>query len=337
MRQWASSLLSFTILGLLLFPCLTPSISVADVSVNQRRPTIPASDVVLEPSHYTMQSQHAIRSMLAPSWPGPCVSADDQRKVQLIDDQSALLTPSKIVCVGLRADVHETGWSGYEAKGDHARSTGDWSDARHAYSRAVELLGRTTAQEGTLDMASLLNKLGAMLSMQHDIAGAEVVHRRALTIYTSIGGAEDLRVADTLDLLAAALSEEPTNRGLAGALFFRTWAIRERVLGPEHPGVADSLHRVALTLYADDLALAMQLLLRAREIRIRVFGHEDASVAESLSAMALMYEVHQRRDLAIPLYQEALSIREKVFGPNSSQTFGNTQPLRHGPSLDGPP
>lgn len=337
MRQWASSLLSFTILGLLLFSCLTPSISIADVFLNERGPTIPASDVVLEASHYTMKSPLAVRSMLAQSWPGACFSADDQRNVRHIDDKSTWLTPSNIVCVSLRADVHETGWSGYEAKGDHARSTENWSDARQAYSRAVELLGRTTAQEGNLDLASLLNKLGAMLSMQHDIAGAEVVHRRALAIYTSIGGADDLRVANTLDLLAAALSEEPTNRGLAGALFFRTWAIRERVLGPEHPAVADSLHRVALTLYADHLSLAMQLLLRAREIRIRVFGPDDASVAESLSAMALMYEVHQRRDLAIPLYQEALSIREKVFGPHSSQTFGNTQPLKHGPSLDGPP
>ena len=133
----------------------------------------------------------------------------DQRNVQHIGDKSALLAPLKMACVSLIADSRETGWSGYEAKGDHARSTGNWSDARQAYARAVELLGRTTAQEGNLDMASLLNKLGAMLSKQHDIAGAEHVHRRALTIYTTIEGAEDLRVADTLDLLAAALSEEP--------------------------------------------------------------------------------------------------------------------------------
>ena len=103
------------------------------------------------------------------------------------------------------------------------------------------------------------------------------------------------------------------------------------VLGPEHPAVADSLHRLALRLYADDLSMAMPLLHRAMEIRIRVFGHDDASVADSLSAMAQMYEMHQRRDLAIPLYQEALTIREKFFGPNSSQTYGNTQQLKHGP------
>ncbi|MGC4097010.1 MAG: tetratricopeptide repeat protein [Nitrospira sp.] len=120
-------------------------------------------------------------------------------------------------------------------------------------------------------------------------------------------------------------------------MFFRAWAIREMVLGPEHPAVADSLHRLALSMYPDDLSMAMPLLHRAMELRIRAFGHDDASVADSLSAMANMYEVHQRRDLAIPLYQEALSIREKVFGPNTSQTFGHTQQLKHGSSLDGPP
>jgi hypothetical protein len=117
------------------------------------------------------------------------------------------------------------------------------------------------------------------------------------------------------------LLEEPPNRALAGPLFFRAWAIRERVLGPEHPAVADSLHHVALSLYADNLSMAMQLLLRSMEIRKRVFGQNHPSVADSLSAMALMYEAHQRRDLAIPLYQEALTIREKVFGPNSSETL----------------
>ena len=335
MRQWASSLFYLQIV--LLFPYLIPSISLADVMLKERKPAITALDVVLETSRHTMKSQLAIRGGRAPNRQGKCLSADDQRKVQQIDDKPALLEPLKLVCVSLIADSHETGWSGYEAEGDHARSNGNWSVALNAYARAVELLGQTTVHEGTLDMASLLNKLGAMRSKQHDIAGAEMVYRRALTIYTSIGGAEDLRVADTLDLLAVALSEEPANRGLTGTLFFRAWAIRDAVLGQDHPAVADSLQRLAVSLYADDLSMAMPLLLRATEIRIRVFGHDNVFVADSLSAMAHMYEVHQRRDLAIPLYQEALTIREKLFGPNSSETLGNAQRLKSSPSMGGLP
>ena len=51
MRQWVGSLFPFPILGILLFSCLTPSISLADVFHKERRPAIPASDVVLEASH----------------------------------------------------------------------------------------------------------------------------------------------------------------------------------------------------------------------------------------------------------------------------------------------
>ncbi len=320
MRQEATSLFTFFILGIL-FCCLSPSLSFADVSLKIRRPAIPVSDVVLDASHYTRKNQLAVRSLLARSGGRACLPRDDQQEVQHNDDTSALLAPLMMVCVSPIADADETGWSGYEAKGDHARSNGNWSEAREDYAKAVELLDRTIAPEGDLDMASLLNKLGAMHSRQHDMAGAEVVHRRALTIYTSIQGAEDVRVADTLDLLAFVLMEEPPNRVLAGPLFFRAWAIRERVLGPEHPAVADSLHHVALSLHADNLSMAMQLLLRSTEIRTRVFGHNHPAVADSLSAMALIYEVHQRRDLAIPLYQEALTIREEVFGPNSSETL----------------
>ena len=92
-------------------------------------------------------------------------------------------------------------------------------------------------------------------------------------------------------------------------------------LRPEHPAVADSLHHLAFSLYADNLSMAMQLFVRSIEIRKRVFGQNHPSVADSLSAMALIYEIHQHRDWAIPLYQEALTIREKVFGPNSSETL----------------
>lgn len=323
MRSWAPSIFPVSLLGMHLFCGLIPSVSLADVSLAEKRPAIsvPAAEIVLEASPDTKSNQLAIRSMFAQSGRRTCFSVEDQQKVQDHDDKSAWLAPLTMGCAGLITAVDETGWSGYEAKGDHARSNGNWSEARESYARAVELLDRTTAQESTLDMASLLNKVGAMHSKQHDHAGAEMAHRRALTIYTSIGGAEDLRVADTLDLLATVLGEELRNRALAGPLFFRVWAIRERVLGPEHPAVADSLDHLAFSLYADDLSMAMQLFVRSMEIRIRVFGPNHPSVADSLSAMALMYEMHQHRDWAIPLYQQALTIREKVFGLNSSETL----------------
>src|SRR5690349_19301474 len=112
MRQWAGSLFLFTILGVLLFSCLIPPISLADISLQERRPAIPALKGLLEPRHYTMKGQLALRSMPTPNGQGACFSADDQRIVQHNEDTSASPAPSKIVCVSLIADSHETGWSG---------------------------------------------------------------------------------------------------------------------------------------------------------------------------------------------------------------------------------
>lgn len=197
---------------------------------------------------------------------------------------------------------------------------GNWSGAEESYVKAVELLDRASVQDINQNLASLLNKLGTVRLWQKDFAGAETSHRRALTIYRKTRGADDLRVADTLDLVAVALFEQPHGHELAGSLFFRAWAIRETALGQNHPDVADSLNHLALSLYSDNVSFAIPLLLRSKEIREKVFGHDHPSVADSLHAMARLHEAHSRRDLAIPLYQQTLTIQEKVFGPNALET-----------------
>jgi hypothetical protein len=252
-----------------------------------------------------------------------CFSIEDQtgEGPWRFDDKGAWLLPFTTVCAGVSSSVNEIGWAGYEANGDHAKSAGNWPEAEKAYATAVELLDRTIDKEVNQDLAALLNKLGAMRFKQNDFAGAEKVFRRALAIYTVTRGAEDLHVADTLDLLASALFEQQEGRALAGPLFFRAWVIREAALGPNHPAVADSLHHLAVSLYSDNLSVAIPLFLRSREIREKLFGHDHPLVANSLNAMAMLYELHDRRDLAIPLYQDALTIQEKVFGPNASETL----------------
>lgn len=221
---------------------------------------------------------------------------------------------------GTLSEGMETGWSGYEAQGDHARSVGKWSEAEKGYAMAVRLLEQVPGKENNLDLAALLNKLGVTRLKQIDFAGAETAFRLALTIYTSTLGSEDLRVADTLDLVASALFEQQQGRALAGPLFYRAWVIREGSLAPDHPAIADSLHHMAVSLYADNLSLALSLFHRSTGIREKVFGHDHPLVANSLNAMAQLYEMHNRPDLAIPLYQDALTIQESVFGPNASET-----------------
>ncbi|MFY4727477.1 tetratricopeptide repeat protein [Nitrospira sp. BLG_2] len=324
-RLWTTSFFCLAGLGIILNSCLTPAVSFAGVLLPEHHPVVspPATDSVLATD--TKSDKPIAYSSLFPPGKDVCFwiedRIDDPLSLREYDDKHLLLLPLTTACVGLLAAGDEIGWPGYEAQGDHARSIGNLPEAEKAYATAAGLLDRTADKEVNQDLASLLNKLGTTRFKQHDFAGAEMIFRRALTIYTLTRGHHDLRVADTLDLVASALFEQQQGRALTGPLFYRAWVVREEMLGPDHPAVADSLHHVAASLYADNLSLAIPLLFRSKEIREKIFGHDHPLVANSLNAMARLYEVHNHRDLAIPLYQDALTIQENVFGPNASETM----------------
>ena len=308
-------------LSAVLCGCLASSISFADVLLQENHSAVshPAIDSMWAAD--TESDKSMAYSSLSPGGKNACFPIDDRLELRAVAGKHALLLPLTTMCVGLFPVVDEIGWAGHEARGDHARSVGNWQEAEKAYGMAVGLLDRTADKEVNQDLAALLNKWGATRFKQDDFAGAETIFRRALTIYTLTRGAEDLHVADTLDLVASALFEQQQGRALAGPLFFRAWVIRDGLLRPDHPAIADSLHHLAVSLYSDNLSLAIPLFLRSRDIREKVFGHDHPLVVNSLNAMARLYEKHNRPDLAIPLYQAALTIQEKIFGPNASETL----------------
>lgn len=317
-RRGSRGLLSSAGLLAALVCNLPSSISFADAPLQGNHSTTARGiDHLLDADRYVKSGQMLKQGPVSPRGTQLCTFIEDQ--VQLLE--LGPLVPATALCVGLTTSADEIGWSGYEALGDHARSVGNWSEAEQSYVKAIEWLERTTVKDGNQALAALLNKLGSTRFKQKDFGGAETAYRKALRIYTSTQDAEDLRVADTLHLLAKALFEQNHGRDLAGALFFRAWAVREKVLGPEDPAVAESLHLMALSLYRDDLLKAVQLLHQAMEIREKTYGPTHPSVVDALMAMAVLYEAHHRQDLAIPLYQEALIIQEQVFGPNSTETL----------------
>jgi len=316
-RPWSRFLVSLAVLVASLVCSLPSSLMFAAVPLQESHPvTVPGIEDVLGADRYLMGGQLAEPGQVSPGGTERCIRLEDH--IQVLEHTP--LVPATALCVELPASAHETGWSGYEALGDHARSVGNWSEAEHAYAKAIERLERITDHNDNQALAALLNKLGITQYKQRDFAGAEAAYRHALRIYTATQSAEDLRVANTLHGLAMTLFEQSHGRDLAGALFFRTWAVREQVLGPDDPAVAESLQALALSLYPDDLSKAVPLLRQAMHIRERTYGRTHPSVAETLTAIAVLYEAHHRQDLAIPLYQEALIIQEKVFGPNALET-----------------
>ncbi len=95
----------------------------------------------------------------------------------------------------------------------------------------------------------------------------------------------------------------------------RALEIREKVLGKEHPDVAESLNNLAL-LYQNqgNYQKAEPLYLRSLAIVEKVLGKEHPLVASSLSNLAGLYQQEGSYQKAEPLFVRSLAIREKVLG-----------------------
>ena len=111
----------------------------------------------------------------------------------------------------------------------------------------------------------------------------------------------------------------------------RALAIREKVLGKEHPDVANSLNNLALTYKLQgNYQQAEPLLQRALAIYEKVLGKEHPDVANSLNNLANLYQDQGNYQQAEPLYQRALAIREKVLGkehPSVATSLNNLATL----------
>ena len=94
-------------------------------------------------------------------------------------------------------------------------------------------------------------------------------------------------------------------------------AIREKVLGSEHPAIASNLNALAGLYMAlgryDD---AEPLYNRSLAIRVKALGPEHLEITYSLNGLAKLYESQGRYADAEPPYKRSLAILEKVLGPN---------------------
>lgn len=107
----------------------------------------------------------------------------------------------------------------------------------------------------------------------------------------------------------------------AEEMFRAALAIRERVLGREHPDTATSLNNLALLLlHRDDLAGARPLYERAWAIYEKVHGPEHPLIATSLNNLATLFRRQDDLATARQLHERALAIREKVLGPEHPST-----------------
>jgi serine/threonine protein kinase/tetratricopeptide (TPR) repeat protein len=113
----------------------------------------------------------------------------------------------------------------------------------------------------------------------------------------------------------------------AKILFQKALAIREEMVGPEHPDVAESLSNLAgPSLYQGMYAQAEPLFERSLAIRMRIQGPTHPDVAVALNNLALLYNQQGKYAQAEPLFHQALAIWEEVQGlahPDVARTLNN--------------
>jgi serine/threonine-protein kinase len=102
----------------------------------------------------------------------------------------------------------------------------------------------------------------------------------------------------------------------AGDAFSRSVALREKVLGPEHPLVAASRNNLAIaTWWMGKYEDASREAERALSIQEKALGPEHPEVLGTLANAAIMLDELGRYDEGLKRYERALRLQEKVQGP----------------------
>lgn len=141
--------------------------------------------------------------------------------------------------------------------------------------------------------------------------------RSLLKRLEEVGGEDSLRSAEALDLLVDALlqggkSAQPETRPLAE----RVVALRERLLGPDHPELATSLMNLAWVLEdLGEFAQARPLHERVLAIEERAVGPAHKDIAQALMNLGLLSRAEGDYETARNYCQRALEMREELLGP----------------------
>ena len=212
---------------------------------------------------------------------------------------------------------------------------GQYAAAIPLAERALAIFEKALGKDHA-DVANTLNNLAELYHAIGNYNQAEPVYQRSLAIYEKVLRKDHPYIANTLNNLAV-LYQDMKKYSQAELLYQRalamrekllgSLAIREKVLGKEHPDVATSINNLA-TLYQAMRSYSQAELLYQRSLAIRekVLGKDHPDVANSLNNLAALYQDLGNYSQTELLYQRSLAIREKVLGkehPDVASSLNN--------------
>ena len=143
--------------------------------------------------------------------------------------------------------------------------------------------------------------------IEEDAAAAERLYRRGLELLTSHYGEGSIRLLHGMNSLVRVLSSR--GDGEAEVIARRALAISQSATGPEHPRVADQMHKLALALTRlRRLAEAETLARESLALTVRAMGPGHQVVASSrLPLLAQIFDLQRRHAEADQTYETAIA------------------------------
>lgn len=187
--------------------------------------------------------------------------------------------------------------------------------------------GRPASQQEAETEAERLDKQIGELQDQGKTDEAVLLLARSLMLNETELGLEPFKVAVVLKA-AGAIYQRRDDYVLAERCFRRSLEIRQQVLRPTHPDIAESLNWLGrLYQEEDDYVRAGPMLEQALEILEKEFGSNDLRVASSLNNLAFIYMWRGDNLGALRMLQQALKIHERVYNPNHPEVANSLNNL----------
>lgn len=192
------------------------------------------------------------------------------------------------------------------------RKQGKYLEAKRLLERAILIRDRAPGTKP----AALARNLCTLAVVYNDLRQfdrAEGLTRRALALLNG-SEMEEVDLAVCLNNLAELLARRGEYQEAEG-LHVQALSIKEKLLGHDHPQVAQTLNNLAaLCRLTGRLTEAKAFCERGLQIRESSLGPSHPDVAESLTELAVLEFAEKRHTEAKRLLQRSLAIREKGLG-----------------------
>jgi tetratricopeptide (TPR) repeat protein len=208
------------------------------------------------------------------------------------------------------------------------------SEARAVRAAAEARTEAAKAAEVARFLVELFRESDPARARGASVTARELLERGAGRISTELASQDEVRATlmDTIGSIYRLLGQIDQAESLANEAL----AIRRRVLGPEHPDVAQSLDLLGQIAWErTTYDVAERHHREALALRRRVLDPSHPDLAESLNNLALVLQDRGLYDESEALAREALRIRGEVLGPDHSDTLNTASNLANIESLRG--